>query len=70
MAKELALTDQGTAIVTLQPDTKWQDGEALTTDDILFTYGLAKDNPDLPFSTFWDYVSDMQATADRTIEPR
>lgn len=68
LAKELTFTDQGTAIVALQPDTKWQDGEALTTDDILFTYGLAKDNPDLPFSTFWDYVSDMQATADRTIE--
>jgi len=68
LAKELAFPDQDSIVVTLQDGTRWQDGEALTVDDVLFTYGLAKENPDLPFSTFWDYVADMVATGDRTIE--
>jgi peptide/nickel transport system substrate-binding protein len=68
LAQELKFIDETTAEMTLQADTHWQDGQPLTTADVLFTFGLAKNHDDLQYSNWWDYVSDMTATDSRTIQ--
>ena len=68
LAKALEFSDDSTAVVTLQDGTHWQDGTPLTTDDVVYTYELAKRHNDLNYSTFWDYATEVKATGDRTIE--
>lgn len=40
----------------LEPDAKWSDGEAITADDVAFTYNAIKDNDGLK-TAFGGYVS-------------
>ncbi len=68
LAKELKSVDATTLQITLQPGTKWQDGSALTPDDVVYTYGLAKTNSDLYYSTLFDYITEITATGDRTLQ--
>jgi peptide/nickel transport system substrate-binding protein len=68
LGKEMMFSDETTATVTMQPDTYWQDGEPLTVEDVLFTFALAQRHADLVYSTFWDYVAEVTATDDRTLQ--
>lgn len=68
LAKELKFSDQTTAQITLQDGTAWQDGQPLTPADVVFSFGLAKTHTDLPYSTFWQYVSELTASGDRTLQ--
>lgn len=61
LASEINFTDETTAEITMQEGTHWQDGEPLTTDDVLYTFELGKKYDDLQFSSWWDYVSEMTA---------
>ncbi len=51
LAKDLALPDATTITFALQDGTHWQDGEALTADDVLYTFGLYKNYSNLRYST-------------------
>lgn len=53
--------DETTINVTLQDGAAWHDGEVLDADDVIFTFGLGKQFSNLSFSTFWDYVSELNA---------
>ncbi|MBW7885291.1 MAG: hypothetical protein H3C34_22195, partial [Caldilineaceae bacterium] len=68
LAKELTMVDDTTMEITLQDGTAWQDGTPLTVDDVVFSFELAKTHDDLDYSLFWDYVTEMVATGDRTIQ--
>ncbi|RIK54127.1 MAG: ABC transporter substrate-binding protein, partial [Chloroflexi bacterium] len=68
LAKSYTMVDDTTMEITLHDGTTWQDGTPLTTDDVLFTFDLAKTNDDLDYSLFWDYVTEATATGDRTIQ--
>jgi peptide/nickel transport system substrate-binding protein len=68
LAKELTFVDDSTMEITLQDGTTWQDGTPLTVDDVIFTFELAKTHDDLRYSLFWDYVTEMVATGDRTFQ--
>lgn len=68
LAKDLTFSDPTTAVITLQDGTHWQDGQPLTPDDVVFTFNLYKNNSGLRYSTFPDYVSELTATGDRTLE--
>jgi peptide/nickel transport system substrate-binding protein len=68
LASELNFTDATTAEITLQDGTHWQDGEALTTDDVVFSFGLHQAHPELRYAAFWDYVTELTATGDRTLQ--
>ena len=69
LGKDVTLSDDNlTATITLQDGTHWQDGEPLTTDDVIYTYNLAKKYSDLNFSTLFSYITDITATGDRTLE--
>ena len=54
--------------ITLQDGTKWQDGQPLTTDDIVYTYELAKSQSDISYSTLYTYITSITATGDRSLE--
>ncbi len=68
LAKELKVVDATTMQITLQDGTKWQDGKPLTADDVVYTYGLAKTQTDVSFSTLFDYISDITATDAKTLK--
>ena len=67
LGKELQEPDKQTIVVPLQDGTKWSDGSDLTADDVEFTFGLAKTNEGLWFSTVWQYVDSITATDPRTV---
>ncbi len=62
------MVDETTMEITLHEGTTWQDGEPLTTEDVIFTFELGKTNTDLDISTFWDYVTEMTAVDERTLQ--
>jgi len=68
LAKELTTVDTATMKITLQDGTKWQDGQALTTDDVVYTYELAKSQSDINYNTLFDYITGITSTGDRTLE--
>ncbi len=53
-------------IVTLQEGTAWQDGEPLTSADVVYTFELGQ-RESLSYSNTWDYVTAVEATDERTI---
>lgn len=68
LAKKLEWPNPTTAVITLHDGTKWQDGKPLTPDDVVYTYNLAKTQTDVSFSTLFNYISEIKATGDRTLE--
>jgi peptide/nickel transport system substrate-binding protein len=66
LAKDLKVADT-TWTITLQDGTKWQDGKDLTPADVVYTYGLAKTQSDVNYSTLFDYISDIKASGDRAL---
>jgi peptide/nickel transport system substrate-binding protein len=58
--------DDATVEVSLQPDARWHDGEPFTSADVVYSYELAK-RYELNYSSFWDYVSEVTASDERTV---
>ncbi|KMQ52164.1 Oligopeptide ABC transporter, periplasmic oligopeptide-binding protein OppA [Chitinispirillum alkaliphilum] len=46
--------------VIMNPAARWSDGEPLTAEDVVFTFGLSQENAGLPTSYVWDYISDIK----------
>ncbi len=65
LAKTLEETDEA-FVVTLHDGTAFQDGEPLTSEDVVYTFELAK-RQGVDYATFWDYVTNVEAIDDRTI---
>jgi peptide/nickel transport system substrate-binding protein len=69
LGQEVTFSDDNlTATITLHEGTTWQDGQPLTSEDVVYTYNLANTYQDLPFSTLFDYVTTVNAVDERTIE--
>jgi len=68
LAAGMTFVDDLTIEIPLRDGTRWQDGTPLTAEDVVFTYKLAWDHDDLDYSVFRDYVTDVVATDDRTIQ--
>src|SRR5438309_9473252 len=66
LGKGVTYPDATSAMVQLHPEAHWQDGNALTADDVVYTFRLAKDHPDLNYATFWSYVNDVSTQDDHT----
>lgn len=66
LGKELQSKNAKTLVVPLQSGTKWSDGTALTADDVVYTFELAKDLS-LNYSNVWDYLDSVTATDPATV---
>ncbi|HEY8456977.1 MAG TPA: ABC transporter substrate-binding protein [Actinopolymorphaceae bacterium] len=67
LAKEIQEPDETTFVVPLQDGTKWQDGEPLTAEDVVYTFELGKDHPEISYAAFWEYVEAIEATDEATV---
>ncbi|TMC07179.1 MAG: ABC transporter substrate-binding protein [Chloroflexi bacterium] len=68
LAKNITYPDNATMVITLNSGTHWQDGKALTADDVVYTYQLAKTHSDLNYAPFWQYVTSVTKKDDQTIQ--
>lgn len=59
-------TDDHTLTVTMNKDAKWNDGKALTADDVAYTYNLGK-KYDVSFKGYWDFLESVTATDASTV---
>ena len=53
--------------VTLFPDTKWQDGEPLTAEDVRYTLEIGQRYP-VSYAPWWNYVNEVKVIDARTID--
>ncbi len=53
-------------VVTLQEGTAFQDGEPLTSEDVVYSYELGQ-RQGVEYTSFWDYVTAAEATDERTV---
>lgn len=70
LAEEWAVDESGTSVsFALRDEIFWHDGEPITSEDVLFSYGLLQD-PDFPAAeglrALWQNV-EMSAPDERTI---
>jgi peptide/nickel transport system substrate-binding protein len=66
LASKLEQPDATTMKVTLQPGTRWQDGKALTSKDVVYSFEMAK-RQNVSYTAFWDYVTSMTANNATTV---
>lgn len=67
LAESMSQPDANTIVVKLRAGTKWQDGQPLTADDVVYTYELAKRHTEVPWNWFWNNVSSITATDPQTV---
>lgn len=60
-------SDNKTITVKLQPAAKWQDGQPVTADDIVYTYELGKRVTAAPWNSAWVYLTSVVATDAQTV---
>lgn len=66
LARSYRWADELTVEVSLQESARWHNGEPFTAEDVVYTYELAR-RYELPYSAFWDYVSEVKAADDHTV---
>lgn len=67
LAEKKQWTDNTTLLVILRKGTRWQDGKALTSQDVAYTINLGK-KLSLYYSSIWDYITECTVKNDRTIQ--
>lgn len=60
------INDDMTLEVVLREGTRWQDGEPLTAEDVVFSYGVSQRYV-TSWSSVWDFMTEMEAVDERTI---
>ena len=58
--------NKDTFVVTLQGGTTFQDGQPLTSEDVVYSYELGK-RQNVEYTPFWDYVKRVEAADARTV---
>jgi peptide/nickel transport system substrate-binding protein len=67
LASEWSQPDARTVVMTIRDDVEWSDGEALTPDDVAFTFQLLKDNPSLDIKGAWQHLESVEVDGDDVI---
>lgn len=68
LAASMDMPDGRTIVVKMQPDAKWQDGKAVTAEDVVYTYELSKRNKDVYWGSAWEYLASVTAVDARTVK--
>lgn len=66
LGKSFAWVDKLTLRVELQPAAKWNDGQALTSEDVVYSYMIAKRYP-APWSAYMEYFADVVADGAKAV---
>ncbi|MBC8532247.1 hypothetical protein H8696_10365 [Christensenellaceae bacterium NSJ-53] len=66
LGSEYTWVDDLTLEVKLNPDAKWNDGEAVTAEDVAYTYELAQ-LMSVSWSSIWSYCESIEAKDDSTV---
>lgn len=67
LATGLTDVNARTVQAKLQDGTKWQDGKALTSADVKFTFDLAKKTA-VSYSSVWEYLQEVKVVDDQTVQ--
>jgi len=67
LASALDQPDAKTIKVTLQDGIAFSDGAAVTVDDVVNTFELAKRNSGLSYSNVWGYLTSVKADGDKSV---
>lgn len=68
LAESKEWNETGTELaVKLHEGTAFQDGEPLTSEDVVYTYNLPSREAAVPFAALTQYISAVEAVDDRTI---
>jgi peptide/nickel transport system substrate-binding protein len=68
LAKNITYPDPATFVIQLNSGTHWQDGKALTADDVVYTLQLAKSHTELNYSQIWQYITGVTKKDDQTVQ--
>jgi peptide/nickel transport system substrate-binding protein len=60
-------TDATSLTLHLRPNVQWSDGQAFSSDDVLFTLNLLKKNPALDSNGLWNYIKNVTAPDANTV---
>lgn len=61
-------TDRKTLTFTIRPGVKWSDGQAFSAADVVFTFNLLKQHPELDLQSDWLVLSSVtQEGADKVV---
>lgn len=53
--------DPATIVMTIDDDAVWQDGEALTTDDVVFTFEMLREFPAVDLYGAWSRIDSIES---------
>lgn len=67
LAAEAPAEDEEGMTITLNEGTTFQDGEALTAEDVVYTFTLPERQNGIRYSPVLDYLSAVEAVDDRTV---
>jgi peptide/nickel transport system substrate-binding protein len=56
--------DQGHVRVTLDPRARWNDGQPVTADDVVYTFQLGRRYKSIPQGVAWQYLEEVRAIDD------
>jgi peptide/nickel transport system substrate-binding protein len=65
-AESYTWVDDTTIDITLRPDMTWHDGEPVTVDDVVFTFGEVGDMAPM-YTPFIDIIEQVEVTGERTV---
>ncbi len=60
-------SDNTKVTFTIRPNVKWNDGQAFTADDVVFTFSLMKQYAAADTNGVWSYLKDVTATDSSTV---
>src|SRR5258708_23495176 len=60
-------SDNTKVTFTIRPNVKWNDGQAFTADDVVFTFNLMKQYAAADTNGVWSYLKDVTATDSSTV---
>ncbi len=67
LAADMPVEDEASLTITLKEGTMFQDGEALTAEDVVYSMTIPQRQEGIPYSSIVDYVTDVEAVDDRTV---
>ena len=60
--------DKYTLQVKIRDEAEWWDGEPVTAEDVVYSFGLGKKYAVAMYSPMWDYIESVEAIDEKTVQ--